>query len=175
MITSFTIGMMFVVGAGAVAETRPAMKCPAGTPVLFPDAPEIVYVLDGRPVPREVTAKLDSKTIESVHVICATQLYRDFDLKAKRSGMLVFTVLVVRASLNASLDSLGVLQRAYFASHGAYANTLADLAWPGSPNVIAMQLTVSERGSRWYATATHRYVTNKSAEASSAGAERVWH
>ena len=144
--------------ASAVDHTAPLLKC-STTPVLFPDAPEPVYVLNGKAVNKVVFEKLDPDSIESLAIMCAPELHQLFGIAARRSGIVVFTVPVPQATLQASLDAIIQLQAAYVQQHGIFASQLSDLQWRDRSGLITIEITVTNDGNAWSATGRHRFLT----------------
>ena len=169
-ITVAGVFAMLVV-AGASAPSRPAtsLKCSSGKPTRFPNAPEPVYVLDGRAVALEAVQPLDRDTIHSIEVLCFDEVYRRFGIEARRSGVVVFTVPGPHAALRATLDTLVARQREFAARHGRFARSLTELAWSPSSTVISIDLIVTEDGSRWSAAGTHRHLRASEATMSVGG------
>ena len=145
--------------AGSAFGYRDTLKCAPNTPLLFPDAPENVYVLNGKVVSADgfKELELDPKSVESVEIVCATDLHRVFGHQARRSGVVVFTSPGPTTALRTSIQSIQKAQQDYAARHGVFAATLADLRWTDASGLITVKLTLSEGGSRWSATGSHRY------------------
>jgi hypothetical protein len=144
-------------------------KCPPSVPVLFPNAPDPVYVLDGKAVQKEVIARLDPKTLESIEVVCANDVHRVFGIEGRRSAVVVFTAPGPHSALTASTKFLESQQKVHLARRGVFAKQLSDLAWSDPTGLITVILTVSEDGSSWSAHATHRHLINPSSGVTVAG------
>lgn len=71
-------------------RSAPQLKC-ASSPVLFPDAPEPVYVLNGKAVDKAVFQTIDPRAIKSLEIMCAPQLHQLLGIKARRTGIVVVT------------------------------------------------------------------------------------
>ena len=150
---------LITLGAGSSAgRGAPVLKCPPGTPILFPDAPEPAFVLNARMVQREVLERVHRDSIESIDIVCAIELHRTFGVEAQRSGFVVFTSPGPSTALQQAVDSIASLQKAYFAEHGRFATAPRDLGWSDPAGLVTIELTVSKGGSRWSARGTHRYL-----------------
>ena len=153
-----TLGLMTVAGAfvpGASAESR---KCPRSLPVRFPDAPMVVYVLDGKAADSTVLGTVDRDSIIHLEVVCWDELHRRLGLEARNTGIIVYTAPGTRAILRTALDSLASAQRSYVAAHGAFAGSAADLGWSDTTGLISIDLEVSADGSSWSGIGRHRYL-----------------
>jgi hypothetical protein len=150
---------VLVLGAFASTIDRPAtlLKC-ANSPVLFPDAPEPVYVLNGKAVDKAVFQGLDPKSVKSLEIMCAPELHQRFGVAARRTGIVVFTAPVPQALLQAGLDEIVQLQATYVRQHGVFGSTLGDLQWRDRSGLITVELTVTSDGNAWSATGRHRYL-----------------
>lgn len=140
-------------GSPGVAPGATALKCPPEEPVLFPDAPDFVRVLDGEAVPDGV--EIEMEEIERIEIICAIDLHRVYGVESRRGGAVLFTAPIPRSVLQASLDSISELQQRHLDEHGVYARTLSDLAWDDPSGLITVDLEVSDDGLRWNATGSH--------------------
>ena len=147
----------------AVASAAPSrqpvvtMKCP-NQPVLFADAPEPVFVLDGKAVPQEKKGlDIAPDAVESVEIVCATDVHREFGVKANRTAVVVFTKPGPYSALKNSVESIVSMQESYHAKHGAFARTIADLPWKDQTGLITVSLQVSQDGKEWFATGNHRH------------------
>ena len=148
-----------VLGAAMAAPpgSEAAAKCEGGAPVLFADAPEFVLVLDGKLMKDEdALDRVDRESIESVSVACPDALYRVFGVKSRAGGTVVFTKPGPFSALQASLATIAALQQAHQDRHGGFATDLAALGWSDPSGQITAALVVSEDGSRWSASASHR-------------------
>ena len=92
--------LVYALAVAAIVASGPTMasgaddavaKCPVGTSVLFPDAPEFVTVLDGKLSSQEELAKLEPESIASITIVCANQLYQLYKVKARVAGTVVET------------------------------------------------------------------------------------
>ena len=160
-----TIGLAAVVGAFAPSTAR---KC-ANVPILFPDAPEPVLVLNAKAVDRDSMRKLDDRRIESVNVVCADYIYRTFRIEARQSGVVIFTKPGPFSALRAVMDSIATLQTRFLARTGRFAQTLPELGWMDPAGLITVDLIIAADGSRWSATGKHRYLTGKQLESTVEG------
>ena len=161
-----------VVAAPSPRPAATALKCARGTPTRFPNAPEPVFVLDGRAVTDTVLETLDKSKVESIEVVCYDEVYRRFGIEARHNGIIIFTKPGPRAVLRAALDSLALRQQAFVAEHGRFARTTAELEWQAPIDAISIELTVSDDGTRWTAAGTHRFLSASSATLT-AGGERT--
>ena len=152
-----------VAAAPSPAPPITTLKCARGTPTRFPNAPEPVYVLDGRAATAEELTALDRSTIESIEVVCHDEVYRRFGIEARHNGVIMFTKPGPRAVLRAALDSLAARQQAFVAEHGRLARSVIELEWRAPAEAISVDLSVSDDGTRWTAVGTHRHLPEKSA------------
>ena len=157
-VTPLVAVLMLVGFAATVEHPAPRLKCNT-SPVLFPDAPEPVYVLNGKAVDKVGFEGLDPKAIESVAIMCAPELHQMFGIAARRTGIVVFTAPVPQATLQASLDAIVQLQAAYVQQHGVFASQLSELQWRDRSGRITIELTVTSDGTAWSATGRHRYLS----------------
>ena len=106
-----TIGAAIALTAavGTFGNNTDVAKC-TGVPILFPDAPEPVFVLNAVAVDRDSMRKLDERQIESVNVVCADYIYRTFRIEARRSGVVMFTKPGPLSVLRSEMDSIATLQ-----------------------------------------------------------------
>lgn len=141
----------------AASPEAAKLKCPPEEPVLFPDAPDVVTVLDAEAVPDSVELDLNTLEIESIEIVCATELHEVFGIEARRSGVVVFTAPGPISALRASLDSISELQKAHLDEHGLYARDLSDLDWDDPSGLLTVELDVSDDGLRWDATGEHAW------------------
>ncbi|MEX2283774.1 MAG: hypothetical protein WEE89_14915 [Gemmatimonadota bacterium] len=149
--------LLITLSASAPNHRAETLKCAPGTPVLFPNAPENVFLLDAKPVEEKLLAQLDPKSIESIEMVCATELHQVFGVEARRNGVLIFTAPGPHTALKTSLQSIVSMQQVHLAEHGVFAKTLTDLRWNDPTGLITMKLEVSEDGRRWSAAGSHRY------------------
>ena len=163
--------LIAVVAAPSPAPAIATLKCARGTPTRFPNAPEPVYVLDGKAVSDSALTALDKSSIESIEVLCFDEVYRRFGIEARHNGVVMFTKPGPRAVLRAALDSLAARQQAFVAEHGRFARTLTELGWSAPAEAISVDLSVSDDGTRWTAVGTHRHLSEKSATIAVSGAK----
>jgi hypothetical protein len=149
---------MFAPSVGPAAAASSARKCPRGTPVRFPNAPEYVYLLDGRSVGPEAIERVDHNTVESVQIICHDDLHRVFGVEAKYGGVVMFTAGGPSSTLRSTMESLAKLQEAHHAKTGAFARTLAELGWSDPTGLLTVSLSVTNDGTSWTATGRHRHL-----------------
>lgn len=144
-------------GMGAVSAERTALlKCPAEAD-LFPEAPDVVYVLDGRLLSEEEYRNLDVSTLESIDIACPRDVHRVFGIESRRGAVVSFTAPGPHKVVQAALDSIAILQRNHFEARGAFASGLADLPWTDETGMITVELSASHGGLRWSATGRHRH------------------
>ena len=144
--------------AAATLAAEPSgsrLKCPPGTPIQFPNAPEPVFVLDGRAADEAAIRALDPKTVASIEIVCADDLHRVLGIEARRSGVVVFTKPGPHEALQAALETIRTRQSAYYADHGEFATDPAQLDWADESGLMTVTLKVSESGRSWSATGTH--------------------
>lgn len=114
---------------------------------------DFVALLDGRILPpadqRATLADLDE--IWSMEIVCWNP---ETDTFSKEPGVLVMLVRskASLAAARAPLESLVRAQRAYEATHGRHARTLADLREAGLEEELPVELSASEEG--WSASTT---------------------
>jgi hypothetical protein len=138
-----------------------ARKCQLpGAPILFPDAPEDVYVLNGRETSPEDMKLVNKKDFESIEMVCPVQLHQVFGVKARRTGVVIFTTPGPHAAIKSAIADVTARQERHFATHGAFARTLEQLGWSDSTGMITMKLELFQEGRRWLATADHKYRIN---------------
>ncbi|HSK18594.1 MAG TPA: hypothetical protein VK912_05600 [Longimicrobiales bacterium] len=152
-----TLWLPAVMVLAGFAATWPASPRKCTMPVLFRDAPEPAFVLDGDAADADVMRQLEAEQVESIDIMCAPELYEIYQVKAQRSGVVIFTRPGPVAQLQSSLDELQALQRSYFEAHGVFSSDLEQLGWADETGLITMDLSVQDGGSRWKATASHRY------------------
>jgi hypothetical protein len=142
--------------------TASALKCPRTEPVLFPKAPDIVTVLDGKPVSQESVhlehADLRSIVL-SIEIKCAAEIHRRFGIESQRGGVVIVTRPGAEAALKASLESIDALQKAYFEKNGTFASKPSDLGWNDATEYISIAITLSDGGKRWSAQGAHSLLT----------------
>src|SRR5687768_17556233 len=91
LVTFVVCGGIALTARAAPAPTQPpALKC-ANVVVRFPEAPEPVYVLNGNAVDQDSLARVNADRIASIEVACTDEIYRRFGIKARRTGLIVFT------------------------------------------------------------------------------------
>lgn len=139
-------------------------------PVLFRDAPEPAFVLDGKAVDADVVQELERERVESIDIMCAPALYEIYQVRAQRSGVVIFTRPGPAAQLQASLEDLQERQRSYFEAHGVFSKDLERLGWSDETGLITIDLSVQDGASRWKATVSHRYLPRLSSKRSVSGA-----
>jgi hypothetical protein len=181
------LALAAVTGLAFTQPVSAALKCP-NDPILFPKAPEWVWVLDGKPMPQEPVQEpsaqakpiltkatvapfpswLDKNTVLMIDVKCATEIHRRFGIESQKGGMVIVTRPGAEAALEASLKSVETLQKAYFAKTGKFASQLTDLGWSDRTEYITMLLTVTDRGRRWSAQASHSVLKESSSTSMSA-------
>ena len=156
------VGMCLGLTALATPPGPPVsvMKC-AHVPIRFPDAPEPVYVVNGRAVEPSLLKALNPDSIESVEVACADAIYDRFGIKAQRTGIIIFTVPAPAAVLKSAMDSIARLQQAYVARSGRFANALHELEWRDHSGNITIELTVTPDGNAWTAIGSHRFIKGR--------------
>lgn len=147
----------------AVASAAPSrqrvvtMKCP-NQPVLFADAPEPVFVIDGKAVPQEKKGlDIAPEAVESIEIVCATDVHREFGVKANRTAVVVFTKPGPYSALKNSIESIVPMQQTYHAKNGSFASSITDLPWKDETGLITVTLRVSEDGKQWFAVGNHRH------------------
>jgi hypothetical protein len=151
-------GLVIVGATGFVSQPHRNMaKCP-NAPILFPDAPETVHVLNGKLTEADVLKRLNKESVEVIEIVCATDLHRVFGIQSRRGGVSIFTAPGPHSLLKKSLESLVNAQNAYSKQHGHFAKSLSDLSWNDPSGLITVKLEVSENGARWSATGTHRHL-----------------
>ena len=157
------ITLIAVVSAAPSKQRVVSMKCP-NQPVLFADAPEPVFVLDGRAVqvdpkaPQERLKEIVSpEAVESIEIVCATDVHREFDVRANRTAIVVFTKPGPYSALKSSVESIVSMQESYYAKHGVFAKTITDLPWKDGSGLITVNLKVYEDGKQWSASGNHRH------------------
>lgn len=153
------ITLIAVVSAAPSKQRVIAMKCP-NQPILFADAPEPVWVLDGKAILQEKFKELTGVTpesVESIEIVCATDVHRAFGIKANRTAVVVFTKPGPYTALKSSVESIASMQETYHAKHGAFAKTITDLPWKDETGLITVSLQVSQDGKQWFATGNHRH------------------
>lgn len=154
------IAAILCTAAASTASVRvPAVKCQPDARPLFPDAPDVVWVLNGKAIEKEeFGGKVTPEMVESIRIMCAVDLYHVFGIKTRRGGIIIFTKPGPETALKVSLDSLATLQQTYHAREGTFATSLADLAWSDPSGLITVDLNVADSGDRWTATGAHRYL-----------------
>lgn len=143
-------------------------KC-ARTPIMFPDAPEPVFVLDRQEVVRAELDGLDRDDIESLFIVCAPDLYDRFKVRAQRSGIVVFTVPGPSAELRAAMERLDAMQREQLRRHGAFTEDLEQLGWSDESGLISVKMEVLDGGTRWKATGSHYHLPARGMTATVSG------
>lgn len=146
----------------ASSSTSSARKC-VNVPILFPDAPEPVFVLNGEAVDRDSVASTTSVTpdkILSVELACADKIYERFRIKARRTGLIVFT-RELHTELKSAMDSIAVLQVAFLERTGGFASTVAELGWSSKSGRVTVEMRLLDDGSRWTATGNSKYLQNE--------------
>jgi hypothetical protein len=132
------------------------MKC-RDVPVLFPDAPDIVYVLNTKAVPQEALARVNPDSIESVAIACASELHELFGIETRRGAVVIFTIPGPLSALKAAMAHVESLQKRYYAEHGEFAGSVEQLGWSDPSGLIRVNLSVTVSGTRWTATGLHRH------------------
>ena len=151
------IALVAVVSAAPSKQRVVSMKCP-NQPILFADAPEPLFVLDGNAVPQEkLKESTTADAIESIEIVCATDVHRAFGVKANRTAVVVFTKPGPYSALKNSVESIVSMQETYRAKNGEFARTISDLPWKDETGMITVSLKVSEDGKQWFATGNHRH------------------
>ena len=140
--------------AGAPAE---AWKCPPDSSPTFADAPDFVILVDRKVVTQQAYEQMDKKSIESIDVLCADPLHRAYGVKAKMSGLVVFTAPGPDAAVRAAFESIARLQQAHLREHGAFTTDLARLGWKDETGLISIDLALNDNGNRWVATGRHQH------------------
>ena len=103
-----------------------ARKCQLpGAPILFPDAPEDVYVLNGKEISPDDMKLVNKKDYESIEFVCPVQLHQVFGVKAQRTGVVVFTTPGPHAAMKSALADVTARQEKYFGQHRAFGPQLA--------------------------------------------------
>jgi hypothetical protein len=126
---------------------------------LFPDAPEVIQVLNGKVIEKSDDGAIKPDAIDGIFIVCdAIRIFEEFGFKSKRGGVFLFTKPGPKMMLKAGLDSIATLQQIHIAAHRTFATRLADLPWRDSTGLITVKLDVSQTGDRWIATGTHRYL-----------------
>ena len=156
----------------AFAPDTAVAKC-GNVPILFPDAPEPVLVLNARAVDRDSMRKVDERRIESVTVVCADYIYRTFRIEARQSGIVMFTKPGPASALRVALDSIATLQTGFLARTGRFAQSLSELGWTDPAGLITVELTIAVDGTRWSATGRHRYLTGEQLESTVEGRKEI--
>ena len=151
-VAAVTLSLGTAAGAGSVVR-----KC-SDIAVLFPDAPEPVFVLNARTVSEEELAKVDPGTIESAHVMCAPELHKRFRIRAQRSAYVVFTAPGPTTELRNAFAEIDRLQARHLRDHGRYAANIEALGWSDASGRITITLSTSDDGRRWAATGSHAYL-----------------
>ena len=156
----FAGALALIITAGASTPTpgTPMLKCASGTPTRFPNAPEPVYVVDGKAVSEQELLALHRDSVQSLEVLCFDEVHRRFGIEARRNGIVIFSKPGPGTALKAALDSLASRQSAYLATHGRFARTLDDLDWREPSGLISIDLLVSDDGNRWSAVGSHRWL-----------------
>jgi len=156
---------VFAFSLALVSATRPefptAAKCP-NQPVLFPAAPEHVYLVNGKATTQDALHKLQPDAVETIEVVCAIDLHRAFGVESQRGGVSLFTKPGPHSALRADMQRLVALQTAYFEAHGAFAAKLADVSWNDPSGQMTAQLEVTSDGRQWSARGSHRFLLTPS-------------
>jgi hypothetical protein len=154
------LALLVITTSGADASTRAelARKCPPGSPVLFPNAQDWVYLMDRKPITAEAFEQADKGQFESIQMVCAAPLHDTFAVEARVGGVVVFTVPGPTAALNSAMDRIEQLQAEHLARTGEFAKDLAALGWTDPSGMVTVDLEVSGNGSSWTARGAHRYL-----------------
>ena len=153
------ITLIAVVSAAPSKQRVVTMKCP-NQPILFADAPEPLFVLDGKAVPEGTLKELTGVTpqsVESIEIVCATDVHRAFGVKANRTAVVVFTKPGPYSALKNSIEPIVSMQESYHAKNGAFAKAITELPWKDETGLITVSLEVSQEGKQWFATGNHRH------------------
>jgi hypothetical protein len=155
---AFYAGCTLVLALAATSGSQPLrLKCPPGTPVMFPNAPEPAWVLNGKAADSTVMKSLKPDSVESIEIACADEVYRVFKVEARRNAVVIFTIPGPTVALKNALETVKALQQQYHERHGRYATTAEALGWSDASGLISVDIAVTENGTRWFATAKHRY------------------
>lgn len=163
-IVPVVIGAVIIIPRAAdTSATPPVLKCQPDMPILFEDAPEPAYVLDGRASDADTVQALAMDSIESVAIMCADELFELFGVKARRNGVVVFTKPGPASQANAALDRIAELQQAHHRQHGAYTADPQRLGWSDPDGLLTVALE-AQGGSGWKAVLSHRYLPKQAFE-----------
>lgn len=154
---------IFIPHAADTSAASPELKCQPDMPILFEDAPEPAFVLDGRASSEDAIQALATDSIESVAIMCADELFELFGVKARRNGVVVFTKPGPASQANAALDRIAELQQAHHRHHGAYTADPQRLGWSDPGGLLTVELE-AQGGSGWRAVLSHRYLPKQAFE-----------
>jgi hypothetical protein len=146
--------------SAAASSNGVARKC-VNAPILFPEAPDLVWVLDGKAIDTtNGKARMDAMrdTIESIEVTCAEPIYRRFAIKSRRGGIVIFTKPGPETVLRLRVDSVAKLHRAYTAARGKAAVNAEELGWRDSTGLITIEFARSAETGEWTVLGRHRWL-----------------
>ena len=159
-IVPVAVAIAFVAVASAAAPSVGAARKCSNAPILFPDAPELVWVLDGKGIDTTEGAKIEglADSIESVEVACAESVHRRFGIKSRGGGVVIFTKPGPAAVLRVQVDSVAKLHRAFTAINGKPTAHPAQLGWRDSTGLITVELEKSSESGGWTVVGRHRWL-----------------
>ena len=154
---SAAFAIVAAVSAAAGPSTGVVLKC-TKAPILFPDAPEHVWVLDGKTMDTtDGKAKVQEMAdkIESVEVSCPESIYRRFAIKSRLGGVVIFTKPGPQTVLRSQVDSVAKLYRASAAALGTLPRNAEELGWRDSTGLITIEIRRSGEANGWTVLGRH--------------------
>ena len=151
LVGSVLLGGLTALGA---APTEATVKCSHPISAASP----AVHVVDGRRVEESAArALMTPETVESIEVVCSHEGHRVFGVAPGSHLVLVFTKAADRSEMLATgMRSIVLAQEAHLAGRGSYASRLDQLLWVNPAGKLSVTLRVSEDGTRWSASGSHR-------------------
>lgn len=87
--TFVLIGLAAGTASGVNGAT--VVGCSASYSARFPNAPDVVYLVDGWLHLTNRLQSLDPESIESIRIVCPPELYRRYGIEAKSGGVSIRT------------------------------------------------------------------------------------
>lgn len=155
IVVAAALSLVITAAAFEPVAAESSRKCRPTANPRFPEAPEVVYVVDQQVADSASLPAVDKDSVSHIEIMCTDELYERYGVKTRANAVVIFTRPGARRLLQTALDSVAMRQQTHLEKHGSFARTLSELGWHDPSRNVRIELTVSDDGGRWSAAGRH--------------------